>query len=746
MAPYPAISVVMGVFNNASLLPETLASVQAQTEAGSEFIIVNDGSSDPRVGEILTDYARQDSRIRVISKPNEGLTQALIDGCAVAQGSYIARIDVGDVMLPERMERQRAVLDAHPEVVLVTCWTECCGPEWEPLYLVEGKASGPVEETHWVANVLPTQLDEDLMDGPTHHGSSMFRADTYRAAGGYRRQFYYGQDWDLWYRLAELGAFAGVQATLYRCRIFPNGISMRNDAQQRSIHACALGAFWARRHAGDEGQFLQGAAAIRPLSSVPSRNSQTPPSCASGDYFIAEALRRNGNGRCRRYFWHAIKGRPFMAKNWARLAQTIFLRRTPEEPTDPCSHIHIAIMAPDCCHGSVGSVAWRHAVELSRWFHVHVVSQAIPELPNDRIHAVIVNPPRWNFLRRFCHVPNALSFELSARHLLSALCRQAPITTVWCHGHASVVLAACPLRKRYGFRVVMTTHGDIRDRPAGTYSRELTWYYRLLTGPAYRRSDAVQAISPYMADLARNGGAHDVRVIPNGIEPAEIGLHDLPARNVDTYCPKGIVRLLYVGNLLPIKGLEVLFKAMTYFQKGNAAGTGDNDLARGMRVQLQLAGGGGEQARYEHLAADLGIDKLVSFLGPVSRADLSKLYLASDALCVPSLSEALSIAGLEGMICGLPVIGSRTGGIPYIVEDSKTGRLSEPGDVASLVDSIRDVCQSRERLASLGQAAQRRAAEHFSWPRISEHLREMVPEPLGRRTGPASGAFDPGEL
>jgi glycosyltransferase involved in cell wall biosynthesis len=107
MGEAPAISVVMGVCNDADILPETLASVLAQTERDFEFIVVDDGSSDPRVGEILADVARRDARLRVVTKSNEGLTRALIDGCAAARGTYVARIAAGDVMAPDRLARQR---------------------------------------------------------------------------------------------------------------------------------------------------------------------------------------------------------------------------------------------------------------------------------------------------------------------------------------------------------------------------------------------------------------------------------------------------------------------------------------------------------------------------------------------------------------------------------------------------------------------------------------------------------------
>ena len=63
-------------------------------------------------------------------------------------------------------------------------------------------------------NVLDPSAQKPMLDGPPHHGSVMFRRDAYERSGGYRAQFRYGQDWDLWYRLAALGKFQIVPEVL----------------------------------------------------------------------------------------------------------------------------------------------------------------------------------------------------------------------------------------------------------------------------------------------------------------------------------------------------------------------------------------------------------------------------------------------------------------------------------------------------------------------------------------------------
>src|SRR6266849_2533233 len=105
-----AISVVMSVHNGAATLARTLDSILQQTEPRFELIAIDDGSTDS-TSEILTSYAEQDARIRMISQPNAGLTRSLIRGCSLARASIIARHDCGDTSLPSRFEKQLRAFD-----------------------------------------------------------------------------------------------------------------------------------------------------------------------------------------------------------------------------------------------------------------------------------------------------------------------------------------------------------------------------------------------------------------------------------------------------------------------------------------------------------------------------------------------------------------------------------------------------------------------------------------------------------
>ncbi|MHB9035612.1 MAG: glycosyltransferase family 2 protein [Armatimonadota bacterium] len=111
----PMVSVVMPVYNTAQYLPEAVDSILGQTLNNFEFLIIDDGSTDGS-GEILDRCQESDNRIRVFHQENAGLAVSLNVGLRAAKGKYIARMDSDDISFPQRLAKQTAFMDAHPEV------------------------------------------------------------------------------------------------------------------------------------------------------------------------------------------------------------------------------------------------------------------------------------------------------------------------------------------------------------------------------------------------------------------------------------------------------------------------------------------------------------------------------------------------------------------------------------------------------------------------------------------------------
>src|SRR5215468_175141 len=117
----PAISVIMPVHNGAAWLAEAVASIGAQDFGNLEFLIVDDGSDDGTAA-LLSAFAADDRRVRVLRQAPQGIVVALNAGIAAARAPYLARLDADDRAKPDRLSKQFAFMEAHADVGLLgTC-------------------------------------------------------------------------------------------------------------------------------------------------------------------------------------------------------------------------------------------------------------------------------------------------------------------------------------------------------------------------------------------------------------------------------------------------------------------------------------------------------------------------------------------------------------------------------------------------------------------------------------------------
>lgn len=305
MTSSPVVSVVMGVFNGEEKVRDSVQSILSQEGVDLEFIIVDDGSTDdtPRRLEALRS---RDRRIRVIRQPNQGLTVALIRGCSEAKGELIARQDCGDLSLPGRLLAQVGTMASRPDAALVSCGTRFVGPGDELLYEIA------FDERDATAGLLATDLEH--FRGPSCHPCTMFRRNAYLDAGGYRREFYFAQDLDLWTRLAERGRHLTSPEILYQAGFSPGGITGLHRQRQLESARILLECARLRRAGFSESPALDKARAIAPGS-----GGSSPADMAPALYFVGMCLRKRGDPRARRYFRDALRANPLHLKSALRL-------------------------------------------------------------------------------------------------------------------------------------------------------------------------------------------------------------------------------------------------------------------------------------------------------------------------------------------------------------------------------------------------------------------------------------------
>ncbi len=220
----PEISVVMAVYNNSDTLGAALDSILSQEGVALEFIVIDDGSTDGSEA-ILDRFVEKDSRLKVVHKKNEGLTRSLIEGCTMASAPWIARQDADDVSLPSRLQALHDAASLYPQAAIISSWTRCR----EPGGSVLEECQRPIDPEEARRQILEQRI------GPPAHGSVMFSKELYERVGGYRAEFYYGQDADLWLRLAAVGSVVYVPEVLYEFRLDASSISCALRPMQKQF-------------------------------------------------------------------------------------------------------------------------------------------------------------------------------------------------------------------------------------------------------------------------------------------------------------------------------------------------------------------------------------------------------------------------------------------------------------------------------------------------------------------------------
>jgi len=174
--------------------------------------------------------------------------------------------------------------------------------------------------------------------------------------------------------------------------------------------------------------------------------------------------------------------------------------------------------------------------------------------------------------------------------------------------------------------------------------------------------------------------------------------------NADNYTPDFTVRpknrILFVGRVTGEKQIDVLLKAVSLLPSELAA-------------QLEIVGGGDQKKNLEALASTLGIADRVTFTGYVTEQELRDAYTRATVFAMPSIAELQSIATMEAMASGLPVVAADAMALPHLVHDGENGHLFAPGDAQQMADRLADVLTlPQDELDRLKNASLRLIAAH----------------------------------
>jgi alpha-1,6-mannosyltransferase len=266
--------------------------------------------------------------------------------------------------------------------------------------------------------------------------------------------------------------------------------------------------------------------------------------------------------------------------------------------------------------------------------------------------------------------------------------------------------AALRVRDRAGVPAVAFYHSDLPRLVEHRFGRLVARGTRHYLAHLYSQFDMVLAPSRLMVQQLRDMGVAGALHQPLGIDSSVFR----PQRRVETLrehlrLPPGTRLLVYAGRFTPEKKLNLLIDAVRKL---------------GRPYHLVLVGGGDELPRYPQ----------ITFI-PFKRdqRQLARLLASCDALVHPGDCETFGLIVLEAMACGLPVVGTRGGGVGELVCD-QTGILAEPNNVDSLAAAIDALYRSD--MAQLGANARRKAEEQYDWNRI-------LPQVMQRYSGLLAG-------
>jgi glycosyltransferase involved in cell wall biosynthesis len=265
------------------------------------------------------------------------------------------------------------------------------------------------------------------------------------------------------------------------------------------------------------------------------------------------------------------------------------------------------------------------------------------------------------------------------------------------HFHTARAHALAPLCRAPGRRLVVTRRMDYV--PAGGP------YVRFL----YNRAvDVVIAISEGVRAALVRAGVHAdrIRVVPSAVDLTRVaappGARD--ALRASWRVRPEHVLVLVPGALEPRKGHMVLLAAAARLHP------------EAPPLRYVFCGAGREEAALRRAAA--GLDDTVTFAG--FRDDIGACLAAADVVAMPSLMEGLGVAALEAMAAGLPLVGSRVGGLAEAVVHGETGLLVAPGDAVALAAALAHLARNAELRARLGEAGRRRALERHTVAQMAE--------------------------
>lgn len=265
-------------------------------------------------------------------------------------------------------------------------------------------------------------------------------------------------------------------------------------------------------------------------------------------------------------------------------------------------------------------------------------------------------------------------------------------------GALVVIKYLCPKIRR----ILTLQSGDLDDP-----SKQSKFLIRIFWQAIHSAPDKITAISSFLADRAKQLGVAENKILitPNGIDLAKI----------PKSAEKISKRVICVARLSWEKGLDYLIKAWPEVLKQEPT------------AKLVLVGEGDKRQEIESLIKEFSIGSSVELKGNLPHNRVLEELKKSEVFICPSLAEGLGIVFIEAQACGLPVIGTRVGGILDVIQDMENGLLIEPKNPAAIAEAIKKLLGDKELASRLSGSAME-TVKRFDWDTVITQIDKLYQE------------------
>ena len=269
---------------------------------------------------------------------------------------------------------------------------------------------------------------------------------------------------------------------------------------------------------------------------------------------------------------------------------------------------------------------------------------------------------------------------------------------------AGGAILALIVSKLYRKKFIFEIQGDIFDYPSQVGGKIHSSLVKFISKIIAKKADYIRIVSPFLFEPLDklNINREKIFLVPPRCDSKLFSKQNVSAEKPEVF-KKNQYNLLFVGNLLIAKGVDILLEAFALIAKEKSS------------IAMVFVGDGDEKERLTARSKELGISDKVIFLGRVEYNSIPTLMNYADLLVLPSIEEGVGRVLLEAMSMHLPIIASNVGGIPLVIDDKKDGLLFEVGEIGALKEKVLFLLNDPTFSKDMAKVAHQKFLENYEY-------------------------------